>query len=52
MVYSDVFNMLGGSIRGIKINTKALVVAITEVRLKVYDDETKYTFMSRDQNAG
>jgi len=51
LVYDDV-NILGGNIRTMKKNTKALVVAITKVRLEVYADETKYMVMSRGQNAG
>jgi len=36
----------------IKKNTEALVVANKETGLEVNADKTKYTGMSRDQNAG
>jgi phenylpyruvate tautomerase PptA (4-oxalocrotonate tautomerase family) len=39
-------NILGGNIRTMRKNTKALVAAITEVRLEVYADETKYVVTS------
>jgi hypothetical protein len=32
--------------------TESLVVAIKEIGLEVNGDKTKYTVMSRDQNAG
>jgi len=44
--------MLGGSAHTLKKNTEALVVASKEIGLEVNADKTKYTVMSRDQNAG
>ena len=46
--YADL-NIFG---RSIHKNTEALVVASKEIRLEVNADKTKYTVMSRDQNAG
>jgi hypothetical protein len=43
---------LGGSVRNLKKNAEALVVAIKETGLQVNADKTKYMVMSRDQNAG
>jgi hypothetical protein len=43
---------LGGSIRAVKENAKALVVAAKETGLEVNANKTKYMVMSRDQNAG
>jgi len=40
-----------GSLHNIKENAEALVVANKEIRTEVNADKTKYTFMSRDQNA-
>jgi len=42
---------LGGSVRTIKKNTEAIVVA-SKFRLEANADITKYMVMSRDQNAG
>jgi hypothetical protein len=39
---------LGGSVHTVKEKAEALI----EIGLEVNADETKYTFMSRDQNAG
>jgi len=50
VVYADV-NMLGGGVYVTK-NTQALVVACKETDLEVNAGNTKYTVMSRDQNAG
>jgi hypothetical protein len=44
--------MLGGSVRTVKENTEALVVASKETGLEVNVDQTKYMVMSWDQNAG
>jgi len=52
VVYADDVNILGGSVRSIKKNTDALVVASKETALEVIADKTKYLFKSRDQNAG
>jgi hypothetical protein len=46
LIYADVNILGGGSIRSIKKNTKALVVASMEIGLEVYDDETKNMVMS------
>jgi hypothetical protein len=42
---------LDGSVRTIKKNTEAIIVA-SKIRLEVNADITKYMVMSRDQNAG
>jgi hypothetical protein len=52
LVYADYVKILGGSVRTIKKNTEAVVVATTEIGLEVNADKTKYMIMSRDQNAG
>ena len=44
--------MFGGTTHTRKKNTKALVVVSNEIGLDVNADKTKYTVMSRDQNAG
>jgi len=43
---------LGGSIRAVKENAEAFVVAGKEIGLEVNADKTKYMVMSREQNAG
>ena len=43
---------MGGSIRAVKENAEALVVAAEETGLKVNADKTNYMVMSRYQNAG
>jgi len=43
---------LGGSVHTIKKNTKALVVAGTEIELEVNADKTEYMVMYPDQNVG
>ena len=52
MVYANDVNILGGSMRIIKKNTEALLVASKENGLEVIADKTKYMVMYRDQNAG
>ena len=52
LVYADDDIILGWSVRTIKENTEALVVANKEIGLDVNADNTKYVVMSRDQNAG
>jgi len=52
LAYADDVNILGGSIRAVKENAEALVVAAKENGLEVNTDKTKYMVMSRDQNAG
>jgi hypothetical protein len=49
--YTDDVNTLGGSIRVVKENADALVVAAKETGLEVNADKAKYMIMSRDQNA-
>jgi len=51
LAYTDDVNILGGSIYTLKENAEALVAATREIGLEVSADETKYTVMSRDQNA-
>ena len=48
LLYGDDVNILGGSVHTIRQNTAALLVGSKEVTA----DKTKYTVMSRDQNAG
>ena len=52
LAYANDVNILGGSIHTVKENAGALVVATREIGLEVSADKTKYTVMSRDQNAG
>jgi len=52
LAYDDDVNIFGGSIRAVKENAEALVVAAKENGLEVNDDKTKYMVTSRDQNAG
>jgi hypothetical protein len=53
LVYADDVNTsLGGNVYTIKKNAEALVVASKENGLEVNADETTYTVMSRDQDAG
>ena len=52
LVYADDVNILGGSVHTLKENTEALIVASKEIGREVSADKTKYTVISRDQNAG
>jgi len=52
LAYADDVNILGGSVHTVEENAEALVVATKEIGLEVNADKTKYTIMSRDQNAG
>jgi hypothetical protein len=52
LAYTDDVNILGGSVRTLKENAEAFVVAAKEIGLEVNADKTKYMVMSRDQNAG
>jgi hypothetical protein len=52
LAYADDVNILGGGTHTLKENTEALVATTREIVLEVSADETKYMFMSRDQNAG
>ena len=45
LAYADDVNILGGSVRTVKENAEALVVATKEIGL---EDKTKYMIMSRD----
>ena len=49
---ADDVNILGGSIRMVKENAEALVVAAKEIGLEVKADKIKYMVMSREQTAG
>jgi hypothetical protein len=51
LAYADDVNILVGSIRAVKENAEALVVAAKEIGLEVNADKTKYMVMSRDRNA-
>jgi len=52
LFYAYDFNLvLGGSVRTIEKHAEALVVASKETGLEVVADKTKYTVMSREQNA-
>ena len=46
LVYAEDVNILGGSVRTIKKNAEALVVASKEIGLEVNADKTKYMVMS------
>ena len=52
LAYADDVNILGGSIRTVKENAEALVVATKEIGLEVNADKTKYMVMSPEQTAG
>ena len=53
LIYADDVNILGGNVRTIeKKNAEALIVASKENGLDVNADKTKFTAMSRDQDAG
>jgi hypothetical protein len=49
---ADDDNILSRKVHTIKNNTEALAVASKEFGLEANADKTKYTVMSRDQNAG
>jgi hypothetical protein len=52
LVYDNDVNILGGSVRTIKENAEALVVASEEIGPDENADKTKYMVMFRDQLAG
>jgi hypothetical protein len=52
LVDADDVNILDGSVRTIEQNTQSSIMAIKETGPEVNVDKTKYTVMSRDQNAG
>jgi len=43
---------LGGSVRTVKENAEALIVASKEIGLEINAYKTRYMVMSQDQNAG
>ena len=49
LVYADDVNILGGSIRTLKKNTKDLVVTSKETGLEVNSDRTKYMVISKSE---
>ena len=51
-VYEDDGNKMERSVRTIKKNAEALVVASNEIGLEVNADKTKYMIISGDKNAG
>jgi hypothetical protein len=52
LVYADDVNIMGGKVHTTKKNTEALLVVSKGTGLEVHVGESKYTVMSRDQNAG
>ena len=52
LVHSDDVNILAGCAHTVKENTEALTVVSKENGPEINVDKTKYTVMSRDQNAG
>ena len=52
LIYGDDVIILGGSVHTAEKNTELLVVPSKEIGLEGNADKTKYTVMSRDQNAG
>jgi len=50
-VYGDDVNILGGSVHSINKNAETLVATSKKTGIEVNVDKTKYTVMSRDQNA-
>jgi hypothetical protein len=51
LVYADDVNILGRSIHSINKNTEALVVTSKKTGLEVNAEKSKYTVISREQNA-
>ena len=49
--YANDITVLAGNVHTVKENAEALVVVSKESGLEVNADKTKYTAMSRDQNA-
>jgi len=52
LVYSGDVNILEVSVHSMKDNAEALLMVRKENGLEINVDKTKYTVMSRDQNAG
>jgi hypothetical protein len=50
--YADDVNILGGSVRTVKENAGALVIATKKIGLEQNANKTKYMVMSQDRNAG
>jgi hypothetical protein len=50
-VYADDVNILGGSVRTIKEHAEVFIVVSKEIGLGENADKSKYTVMSREQNA-
>jgi DNA/RNA endonuclease YhcR with UshA esterase domain len=46
------FNEYSGSVRTIKKNTEALLVASEKIGIEISAEKNKYVFISRQQNAG
>jgi coproporphyrinogen III oxidase-like Fe-S oxidoreductase len=52
LAYADDVNLQGDNINAINKNTETLIDASKEVGLEANVEKTKYTMVSRDQNAG
>jgi hypothetical protein len=52
LVYTDIVNMLGGTVQAVKKNAETFVVTSKETGVEVNVDKTKYVVMFRDQKAG
>ena len=52
LLYADGVNVLKGIVHAIKCNTEYSLFASKESGIEVSAVKTKYTFLSRDQNAG
>jgi hypothetical protein len=52
LLYADGVNLLGDNIDTLKKNTEILMDGNKEVGLEVNAKKTKYTLLSRHQNAG
>ena len=52
LVYADDVSMLGRSVRAMKENTEASLVASKEAGLEIFADKTTYMVICRVQNAG
>jgi hypothetical protein len=51
VVYDDDVNILGGSVYNMEKKNEASVVGRKEIGLEINADKSKYTVMSRDQDA-
>jgi hypothetical protein len=52
LVYADDVNLLGDNIDTVKKNTQTLIDASKKAGIEVNEYKTKYTLLSRHQNAG